>query len=120
MMTQRYAAHEERGQLCCAKSQWEHLGQGTLGMSSSAAKLFAARRGVLSRNGPLIMGLVVAVYAAILLVERAVRSDAPAHGSPAPMRRKLYEYEAGTCDGYIETNYFFFTVALLCWGIFFC
>jgi len=36
-----------------------------------------------------------------------------------PTHRKLYEYKDGMCDGYIETEYRWLVVGLLCWGIFY-
>ena len=36
----------------------------------------------------------------------------------APERRKL-NYEEGTCDGYIYTEYFWLMIGLQCWAIYY-
>jgi len=36
-----------------------------------------------------------------------------------PSHRQLYVYEDGVCNNHIETEYRWFVVALLCWGVFY-
>ena len=73
------------------------------------------RRNILSSVAPKFGMLALAICAATLAVQHY--TDDGTKG--AVSRRKLYEYDAGVCDGYIETNYFVMVVILLCWGIFY-
>jgi K+-dependent Na+/Ca+ exchanger-like protein len=75
----------------------------------------ARRRSVLSKLGPKFAVLVLGVVAAGFALERFAGSD----GSSRPSHRQLYEYEDGVCNGFIETQYRWGVVALLCWGIFY-
>jgi len=59
----------------------------------------------------LVLGIVAAGFA----IERFAFGDS----SSRPARRQLYEYEDGVCNGFIETEYRWAVVALLCWGIFY-
>jgi len=83
-------------------------------VQSSAAIRFAKKRDVFRRMGPMmglaLMGTMVAVMAYLRFGE--------SNSSEAP-RRKLYEYEDGVCNGYIETNYPTAVLMLLSWGIFY-
>jgi len=84
--------------------------------SSSFATKASSRRGILSSVAPKFGLLVLGVIAATFAFERLTHSS---EVEAAPARRKLYEYAEGVCDGYIETNYFYIVVAMLCWGIFY-
>ena len=48
------------------------------------------------------------------------RAAARARAAAAPSsRRRLYEYPAGVCDSYLNTNYTYLAIAMLSWGIFY-
>ena len=82
-------------------------------MASCTAAKMGTRRGVLATLAPKFGLTVLGLVAAYVAVERYVPGD------NVPSRRKLYVYEEGVCDGYIESNYFYPVVVLLCWGIFY-
>ena len=64
--------------------------------------------------GLFVLGLMATVIAMATLSGHAEPEE---HSTGS--RRKLYQYEEGVCDGYIETNYRYVTIGLLCWGIFY-
>jgi len=59
--------------------------------------------------------LVLGVVAAGFAIQRFAMSESESR----PTHRQLYEYEDGVCNGYIETQYRWGVVGLLCWGIFY-
>jgi sodium/potassium/calcium exchanger 5 len=78
------------------------------------AEVFANRRGILSRLGPMFGALIMATLILIMGFQHFAASP---DGSAA--HRQLYQYEDGVCSGHIETTYPLFTIALLSWGIFY-
>ena len=57
--------------------------------------------------------LAAAAYASLSADEADEWAAAPSS------RRRLYEYPAGVCDSYLNTNYTYLAIAMLSWGIFY-
>ena len=88
-------------------------------VAAHRASRFGRRRRLLRAAAPhatVLFGaaaLAAAAYASLSADEADEWAAAPSS------RRRLYEYPAGVCDSYLNTNYTYLAIAMLSWGIFY-